>query len=154
MKTKIIIAALAVLSVAVIAAIWMRRSSEWDFVRTVTDFDFPAGTEYLAQYDNAEWFVVSVVRLPAGAVSKFVRDHHFTADGRHSMTTALSLPEPYRTVPNRPDVLSTSGQNAYQAWDAVLDPRSGLLWIHVAYPDWSGDHPGTAPQPPNTTRGK
>jgi hypothetical protein len=149
MKRKTLIAACILVVAAIITLNCARRQPDWQFVRRVTGFDFPAGTEYLAQYDNAEWFVVSVVRIPENSASSFVRAHRFVTGGRREMIAALSLPEQYRVVPDRPDVLSASGQKEYQAWQALFDPRSRLMWIHVAYPDRAGDHPGTAPQPRN-----
>jgi len=127
--------------------VWMRGDSDWSFVRQATGFDFPAGTEYLAQYDNAEWFVVSVVRLPADSVPAFVHKYRFAAGARRDTLKASALPEKYRSIPDRGDVLSTNGRSEHQAWEAAFDPVTRLLWIDIDYPDWAGDHPGTAPQP-------
>lgn len=144
-NTLIAIAALAIVAAAL--TFWMRDGSDWKFVRQVTGFEFPVGTEYLAQYDNSEWFVVSVVRLPEEAISEFIHDHRFIHGNRQSMTTTAALPAEYRDVPDRADVLHLEGRTDYQSWQSALDTRSRLLWIHITYPDWGGTHSGTAPQP-------
>lgn len=147
MKKKVLIVASLFALLAITAGLWMRRQFDWQFVGRVTGFAFPPGTEYLAQYDNAEWFVASVVRLPEDSISAFTREHRFATGERRSMATALSLPPKYREIPDRADVLRAQGQREYQAWEALLDPQSRLLWIQISYPDWGGTHPGTAPQP-------
>jgi hypothetical protein len=151
-KKKLLIVTALLAAAAVVAGIWTRRQSDWEFVCRVTGFNFPAGTEYLAQHDNAEWYIVSVVRLPESFIPEFIREHRLTTGKRVDLHTAFSLPEKYRAVPDRSDVLSASAQKEYQAWQAILDPRSRLLWIQVTYPDFAGDHPGTAPQPTHQPR--
>lgn len=147
MKKKALIITSLFAALAIAVGLWMRRQSDWQFVGRVTGFVFPPGTEYLAQYDNAEWFIVSVVRLPADAISAFTREHRFVTGERSSVPTVLSLPARYREIPDRPDLLRAQGQRGFQAWEALFDPRSRLLWIQITYPDWGGAHPGTAPQP-------
>ena len=140
-----VVATLAVACVCTI--VWKWNAPDWAFVRRVTGFQFPSGTKYLAQYDNAEWFVVSVLELPNGEIPAFANTHKFSPDDRKSIDTVLSLPPEYRSIPVRPDVLTAAAQTEYQSWTAVLDPQTRLLWIQIIYPDWSGDHSGTAPQP-------
>jgi hypothetical protein len=143
---------LLMLVVACVGAfIWKKSFSDWAFIKGVTGFQFPSDTQYLAQYDNAEWFIVSVVRVPEHAVSPFASQHKFRSGGRHDMAMVSSLPIEYRHIPDHRDLLSAAGRTEYQSWEAVLDPQSRLLWIQVTYPDWAGDHSGTAPQLPNHT---
>lgn len=143
----VVLGLLLVLVVVAAVVVRSRHQPDWEFVQRVMDYRFPDGTDFIAQYDNAEWYVISVVRLPVGAVSQFATSRGLAQGVEHRIDTALSLPEPYRTIPKRPDILSAQGQTGYQAWTAVLDPESRYLWVHVTYPDHGGDHPGTAPQP-------
>lgn len=147
MKRRILLAIPALVVACVGLFVWKWRASDWAFVRQVTGFEFPDGTKYLAHYDNAEWFVMSVVELPEGEISAFERAHKFRTGDRARMIVADSLPPKYRHVPDRPDILTAAARTEYQLWNAVLDPQSRLLWIQIIYPDWSGDHSGTAPQP-------
>jgi hypothetical protein len=152
MKIKILIsgAFVAVAMIAVVSrAIWY--SSDWRFVRRATGFEFPAGTEFLAQYDNAEWFVVSIARLPEDHLSEFAQRYRFSGVQRGALTyiSARSLPPEYREVPKKDGVLGAKGENEYQAWEAILDPTTRRLWIHISYPDPGGFNPGHGKKPPN-----
>ncbi|ATC63016.1 hypothetical protein CMV30_03015 [Nibricoccus aquaticus] len=146
-KRRIIMAVTALAVVCVCAFAWKWNAPDWAFVRQVTGFHFPTGTKYLAQFDNAEWFVVSVVELPSGQIPAFANAHRFSLGDPKSIDTARSLPPKYRSIPVRPDILTADAQTEYQSWTAILDPQTRLLWIQIIYPDWSGDHSGTAPQP-------
>jgi hypothetical protein len=144
----------AILLVTIVAGLVVFRRvalDGWPFVERVTKLSLPPGTKRLAEYDNAEWFVVCVARIPPDLVGNFSREHGFVASGNTGFLSmsALGLPEPYRHLPSGDRVQMASGQTEYQSWEAILDRDSGLLWVHVSYPDPGGFNPGTGPNLPN-----
>jgi len=120
------------------------------FISRVTSFEFPANIEYLARYDNAESFIVAVFRLPKEETAAFGEKYAF-GNLKNSVDfrdwEIGMLPEKYTEIPRRAGTLIAEGQTKYQSWKAAVNLESGLLWIYIQYPDWSGDHPGWGPQP-------
>jgi len=155
MKKHIVI--ILILGAAVVALFAWRLKVRHDndvvdqqFISRVTNFEFPASTEYLARYDNSESFIVAVFRLPKEEAAAFAKKYTFG-----NLTNPIDwrdweigmLPKKYTEIPQDAGTLITGGQTKYQSWKAAVNLESGLLWIYIQYPDWSGDHPGWGPQP-------
>ena len=161
MKKHIVI--ILILGAAVVALFAWRLKvrhdddvADWQFIRRVTNFEFPAGTEYLAKFDNAEWFIVAVVRLPKEEVAAFVQKYALGSQTEFKYSNDLkslirNLPQKYTEIPWGSGTLIVEGQTKYQYWESAVNLESGLLWIYINYPDWSGDHLGWGPQPPGGT---
>jgi len=146
---------LIILVIALVALLtWrliVRHNDEvagWQFIRRVTGFEFPDGTKYLAQFDDAEMRIIGAAKLPREAALDFARKYAFGKEAQciECKFYIQALPKQYQKISSA-DTLSAVGQTKFQSWEAILDSETGLLWIYIQYPDWSGDHSGWGPQP-------
>lgn len=115
-----------------------------------TGIDLPTFPSELAVYDDWEMSSTLHLVLPRERVARVLSTPSFRRGEQQRLSFRLEpsrlfrigmLPEEYQRPPPGARLHQAQGCRGRTSWRAILDEKSGALWIEVQYPDWSGDVP-------------
>jgi hypothetical protein len=146
---------LAVLLFGVLLAVALYTSPMADrkdiqFVQRATGVAWPQQLTNVSVFDPGEQFMTAHVTLRSEDVERFRQGQRFSpcqpARGQGQRLDQLllgvdQLATRFRTAAAGATLLCAEGKNVDNAWQYVLDPASGSVWVTLQYPNPANDPP-------------